>query len=148
MPRFADLYGRKNLFKISQVCDLLLFTAIFFADSLEAFTALMFLIGLVTSLRINVGYIYLIEFIPKKGQANFGTAWCAVDASVMLWVTVYFINSAARDWRQICLVGYALQFIGLVGAFWLPESPKFLIEQNRIREAIECLKQIAKANGK
>ena len=67
MPRFADLYGRKNLFKISQVCDLLLFTAIFFADSLEAFTALMFLIGLVTSLRINVGYIYLIEFIPKKG---------------------------------------------------------------------------------
>ena len=107
---------------------MLLFSAIFFVESLEAFAAVMFVIGLVTSLRINVGYVYLIEFMPKRGQAGFGTAWCAVDASVMLWVTLYFINSAERDWRQICLVGYAFQFIGLIGAFWLPESPKFLIE--------------------
>ena len=64
--------------------------------------------GVMTSLRINVGYIYMLEFMPKKVQANFGAAWCAIDASIMLWVSIYFTNSAARDWSQICLVGYAL----------------------------------------
>lgn len=106
LPRFADLYGRKNLYKISQVCDLLIFTAIFFAYNLETFIALIFFIGVLTSLRINVGFIYMLEFIPKRSQAYFGTAWCIIDASIMLWVTIYFINSTIRDWRQICLAGY------------------------------------------
>ena len=66
LPRLADLYGRKNLYKISQICGLILFTAIFFADSLNTFIGLNFLIGVVTSLRINVGYIYMLEFMPKK----------------------------------------------------------------------------------
>ena len=49
----------------------------------------------------------MLEFMPKMVQANFGAAWCAIDASIMLWVSIYFTNSAARDWSQICLVGYA-----------------------------------------
>ena len=128
LPRFADLYGRKNLFKISQVCDTILFVALFMIDNINAMLAFMFILGLLTSIRINVGYIYMTEFIPKRGQSHFGTAWCAIDASVMLWVTLYFINSITRNWEMIVMVGFTMQIIGLVGSFMLPESPKFLIE--------------------
>ena len=101
LPRFADLYGRKNLFKISQVCDTILFAALFMINDINAMLAFMFILGLLTSIRINVGYIYMTEFIPERGQSFFGTAWCAVDASVMLWVTLYFINSMTRNWEVI-----------------------------------------------
>ena len=148
LPRFADLHGRKNLFKIAQVCDTLLFAALFMINNINTMLVYMFTIGLLTSLRINVGYIYMTEFIPKRSQSHFGTAWCALDASVMLWVTLYFMNSISRNWEVIVTVGMAMQVVGLVGSFMLPESPKFLIEQNRIQEAKECLRQIANWNGK
>ena len=108
-------------------------------DNINTMLVYMFIIGLLTSLRINVGYIYMTEFIPKRGQSHFGTAWCALDASVMLWVTLYFMNSISRNWEVIVTVGMAMQVVGLVGSFMLPESPKFLIEQNRMQEAKECL---------
>ena len=34
-----------------------------------------------------------------------------------------------------------------VGLFYLPESPRFLMEQNRISDTRDCLEYIARING-
>ena len=105
-------------------------------------------IGFYTSLRLGVGYIYMLEMLPTRAQTRFATAWCVFEASIMLWITLYFINSAARDWVTISMVGYVMQVVALVGVFFIPESPKFLLEQHRLKELSNCLQYIAKWNGK
>ena len=66
-PRLGDIYGRKKLFAISMVCDLILLTTLLLSSSLNMLIAIIFSLGMLTSLRISVGYIYMMELIPKKG---------------------------------------------------------------------------------
>ena len=66
----------------------------------------------------------------------------------MLWITLYFMNSATRDWAAVPKIGYVLQICALLGCFFIPESPKFLLEQNRLSELRKCLLYVANCNGK
>ena len=64
VPRLADIYGRKNLFRITQVVDFCLFTAIFVTSNLNIAIAIISGIGFTTSVRLAAGYIYMLEFFP------------------------------------------------------------------------------------
>ena len=55
----------------------------------------------------------------------------------MLVASIYFLYSPSRNWETIGLIGFSMQVIATVGLWFLPESPKFLIEQNRITEATD-----------
>ena len=46
------------------------------------------------------------------------------------------------------LIGYLMQIFAFFGCFILPESPKFLIEQNNLVGARKSLEKIAKWNKK
>ena len=65
----------------------------------------------------------------------------------MLIASLYFIHNENRNWMFVALIGFVMQIIACIGLYFLPESPKFLIEQNRITEAKQCLEYIAKING-
>lgn len=131
VPRLADVYGRKRLFILGMLWDLVTFTVIMFTNSLNVMIAAYAALGFNSSIRINIGWVYLMELMPKKGQALTGTIWFVFEASVVLWATLYFSQSQSRNWIYCSLVGYCLQIIAFFGSFILPESPKFLIEQNR-----------------
>ena len=78
----------------------------------------------------------------------FGTIFCVFEASIMLFGTMYFALSQSKNWLYIAMTGYIMQLISLVGICFLPESPKFLIEKNRMREARKSLEKIAIWNKK
>ena len=57
------------------------------------------------------------------------------------------IASRAQHWRNLTLLisGLGLPFISF---YWvLPESPRWLLCQNRVQEAVKVLEDIAKGNG-
>lgn len=128
IPRLADVYGRKNLFRIAQVIDFLLFTGMLLTNSLNVAIAIIFSIGFTTSIRLAAGYIYMLEFIPQRRQTTFACAWCVFEASIMLWITLYFLNSTTRNWYTVPMIGYVMQIFAVAGVFFIPESPKFLLE--------------------
>lgn len=45
-------------------------------------------------------------------------------------------------------VGYIISIICFILCFYLPESPVFLIQRGRLKEAEKALQKIAKMNGK
>lgn len=63
---------------------------IFFTQSWAVIIALSFGVGFATSLRIQVGFNYLIEFFPKKSQIMAGTVYCIIDATTYMFTTIYF----------------------------------------------------------
>ena len=66
-PRLGDIYGRKKLFTIGLICDAVLLTSLLLASRLNVLLVIMLGLGAVTSIRINIGFIFLMELTPKKG---------------------------------------------------------------------------------
>lgn len=69
------------------------------------------------------------------------------DASTYLFATLYFWK-VSKDWYNFAMIGYMLNFLTAVGAFLLPESPRFLLEKGRIEELEETMQMIANFNRK
>lgn len=76
-----------------------------------------------------------MELLPEKWQVFMGTALNIWDSLVQVFFTLYYwkIN---KDW-----IGFALVFaeisglITILGAFFLPETPKYLISKKRFDDA-------------
>ena len=65
-PGLADVFGRRLLFSSAMVLNAILFTILMFTESLNVTITVSFLIGMISSLRVNVGYVYLMELVPKS----------------------------------------------------------------------------------
>lgn len=61
--------------------------------------------------------------------------------------TVYFWK-ISKHWQGIEVYAATLGFIALVGAWVMPESPKYLITMKKYDEARKAITFIAKVNGR
>ena len=127
--------------------DLLLFTILYFIDSLDVMIVVIFLFGMLTTHRVNIGYVYFSEFMTKDGITLFSTVYNLFEAMINLEIAIYFL-AISNNWIYFSFVGYGLQILSFVTVLLLPESPRLLIELGRYEEARKSLKIIAMVNGK
>ena len=147
LPSFADRNGRRKYFFACMVLDLGLFTALMFTKNLYVMIAIFFCFGLLTSIRTNVGYVYLMEMLPKKAQTPVTTAWNVQEVMIYFMGTLYFWK-ICQCWFYFPLVGYAWQVISVIIMIWLPESPRYLVCVGKLDEAKKVFQIIAWFNNK
>ncbi len=82
--------------------------------------------GALSSIRVNIGYVYLMELLPKSAQTPVTTAWCIEDAVIYFIATMYFWK-IGKQTIGFEIVGLVWSFLCCVLVYWLPESPRFLI---------------------
>jgi hypothetical protein len=85
-----------------------------------------FMLGFTNSGRSTIGHIYMQEFIPQRAKTVVGTIYSTADALVFMIITVYFAWFA-KNWIYITYIGFVLCILCVIGAIFLPESPKFLL---------------------
>ena len=124
------------------IIDTMLYTVLIWTRSLNIMIGVMFTFGLFTSIRLNVGFVYLMELIPRHNQALITTCWCVGEGCIYLLSTVYF-SSMSKDWSALGILGYLTQVLAMLGTFFLPESPALLMETGRTEEAKDSLESIA-----
>jgi hypothetical protein len=89
---------------------------------------LMCIIGVLSTLRAYLGYVYVMEFFPIENQITYGTVNMCVDCSVQLYLALYFKYSKGQNWVTATLPGVICALIRVLFNFFsLEESPKFLI---------------------
>ena len=88
----------------------MLWSFILTTDSLQVMIYSIFCYGLTASVRINVGFVYFQELLPRKSLPLFTFSWFQVDASVFLVGTLY-LWFVSKHWIYFCLVGYALLIV-------------------------------------
>ena len=76
-----------------------------------------------------------------------GTAMFMLEAVAYLSICAYF-SMISKYWQyvEIPTIGFAV--FGVFIVYFLPESPRFLLSQNRFTDLREVLNRIAKINGK
>ena len=134
IPRLSDMYSRKKFFIFGMVVDWLMFVAMFLTRSINWMIVITFVFGLMTTFRVNIGFVYMMELMPKSKQTFYATFYNIVDGSNLLTGTIYFWF-ISKDWIYFTMIGFVLQTFNVIAVWFLPESPRLMIELKRFDEA-------------
>jgi len=99
---------------------------------------------------ISVPFDLLAEYLPNEYRGKFlmYIEYFWTIGSMFVAGSAWIILSQGGDWRALTLVTAAPVTIGLaVSICYLPESPRYLIEQGRLDEAAQALRAVAEVNG-
>uniref|UniRef100_A0A158P9K0 MFS domain-containing protein n=1 Tax=Angiostrongylus cantonensis TaxID=6313 RepID=A0A158P9K0_ANGCA len=96
---------------------------------------------IVTNFRIVV--VYMLENVPIKSRMWINTAISYSPNVIVLGIMAYFF----QHWRSLTLVVAALH-IPAVALMYLNESPRWLVQKGKIREARQVILDIARMDGK
>ena len=126
VPRLGDKFGRKWLFTLGMGGNFLCYNILMFTHNLNLMLFTIFCFGALSSIRINVGYVYLLELMPKNRQTLYGTIWNNFECILYPLATIYFWK-ISKDWFYFALIGYVFSLWSFIASFFLPESPRYLI---------------------
>ncbi|KAF6281341.1 solute carrier family 22 member 4 [Rhinolophus ferrumequinum] len=144
--QLSDRFGRKNvLFATMAVQTGFSFLQIF-SINWEMFTVLFVIVGMGQISNYVVAFILGTEILGKSVRIIFSTLGVCIFFAVgymLLPLFAYFI----RDWRKL-LLALTVPGVLCVPLWWfIPESPRWLVSQRRLKEAEDIIQKAAKMNN-
>jgi len=96
---------------------------------------------------MTAGYCMMTDFSPKKYSSILGTMWNVSESLVGIMIVIYF-RYISRNWYWIELYAFCQGVITLlILVYFIPESPKWLYDNQKYEECYNTLNQIASYNG-
>lgn len=143
----ADKYGRKIIFYISAVAQLILGVSVAFIPEYYTFLIVRFLYGVFGSAGSYItGFVLTMELVGPSKRTVCGIMFQLCFAVGFMMVAAW--GAIIKD-RLLLQIIYGLHSMLLVGHWWLmDESPRWLWAQGRVREAISIVQKGLKMNGK
>ena len=66
LPRLSDKHGRKMIFAYGMIAQTICMVFLMITKSVYAVLITIFALGALTTIRINIGFLWLMELLPKK----------------------------------------------------------------------------------
>ncbi|XP_067877891.1 solute carrier family 22 member 6-A-like isoform X2 [Heterodontus francisci] len=146
LGRLSDKYGRRTLLFWSSFQLAVSGTCGAFSSSFPLFCFWRFLCGVAVSGIICNTYHFAVEWMPNK-----------IRTSVMTLMNYFYtfgqlglagLAYGIQDWRWLQFAVSAPFFIICLYSWWIPESARWLILNDKADAALKQLKRVAKLNGK
>ncbi|ETV71250.1 hypothetical protein H257_13390 [Aphanomyces astaci] len=144
---FADKYGRRLGFLLSALCIAVFGIWSAFVPTVWWLMACRAMVGFGVSGAL-VPFDLMAEFLPDSERARvlllFQLYWTVGIAfvAILAWVVI-----ESWGWRWLTGLCATPLVLVLCSFPWMPESPKWLVDQHRYDEAIHVLEATAKLNG-
>lgn len=144
----VEKYGRLKALKI--IALLYFFSALGSALIINwySFMFFRFLGGIAVGASSVVGPMYIAEISPSHWRGRFVAffQFNIVLGIVLAYVSNYLINGIPHDWRWMLGILAIPALLFAILLFTVPESPRWLMKQNREDEARDSLNKIGEAN--
>lgn len=142
----ADKYGRKIIFYVSAVAQLVLGVSVALVNNYYIFLAIRFLYGIFGSAGAYItGFVLTMELVGPSKRTVCGILFQLAFAAGFMLVAMWGAVLKDRMWLQIV---YGLHSAILLGHWWLmDESPRWLWAHSRNAEAIVIVQRGLKVNG-
>ncbi|XP_045101475.1 sugar transporter ERD6-like 9 [Portunus trituberculatus] len=103
-----------------------------------------FILGLTMSMLTPAANLYLLEISHRKIRGRLlGTMTLSRNLGSLV---VTLVGSLSLSWRYVGLLCSTFSVLPILGVFFLPNSPRWLITQNRMDEAYSALVFFRKAD--
>lgn len=145
VPAISDKKGRKWFPIVFTAIELVIFTYMYFTHSLTAIIVCMYIVGFGLSGKSTILYVYVSELIPENYRALQGSLLNFLDGATLVWCSVYWVY--VPYWKPLFIFILVMHVVVVIGLLFFPESPIFLYENNRLKEAKSSFAYMAKANG-
>jgi SP family galactose:H+ symporter-like MFS transporter len=142
--QLADRFGRRRLMLI--VSALFVFGTLIASLGNQVFVILCgrFFIGVAIGIGSYTAPLYIAEVSPfelRGALVSFNQL--AITIGIMCsYLINYSFTNVNGSWRWMFAIGLIPAIALSVGMIFLPESPRWLIKQNRINKAIKILQQL------
>ncbi|CAD5112005.1 DgyrCDS1256 [Dimorphilus gyrociliatus] len=91
-----------------------------------------------------ISSVYPLEIVSKKYRSLAGTfGFWAIGQMLLAPMAYYF-----RKWQTLLIVSCSTSIPFFLGWFFVPESPRWLLQKERYHEAHKILQKIARRNGR
>lgn len=142
----ADKHGRKIIFYVSSVAQLILGVLVAFVPEYYTFLIVRFLYGIFGSAGAYItGFVLTMELVGASRRTVCGLMFQLAFAVGFMLVAAW--GSVIKD-RFYLQIIYGLHSSLLLGHWWLmDESPRWLWAQGRITESLEIVQKALRMNG-
>lgn len=143
--RVSDKYGRKPGLIIAAAIFLVSSLAMAFSPGLNFFIAARFAAGIGVGMASMLSPLYIAEIAPTKTR---GRMVAINQLTIVLGILItnlvnYSLRNEGTDaWRWMFGLGAIPSSLFLVGAIWLPESPRWLLKTRNRAQAEKTLTRI------
>ena len=138
----ADKYGRKYVWLLSIVVTAATIFGMFVSKSLNFTIVLQFIIGMASTGRTQVGFIYANEFLPPKWRVIFGSSCLILDGLTAVWLTTYF-GFISNQYIVGSIFGLLFAIYAIIGTVgFATESPLWLLKMGHSVKSASVLRRI------
>ncbi|XP_064628054.1 solute carrier family 22 member 15-like isoform X2 [Lineus longissimus] len=143
--QLADSYGRKKLCLFSLMFMMLSQTLVGFSGTWEIFAATRFFVGVFAAGAISLSVLLPMEIIGPKWRPFCAALGIYSVGHAIMCLLAYLTT----DWRRLALAtGILSSPLIFAVAFFVPESPRWLIQKSRFDEAEAIIVKMATFNKK
>ncbi|XP_055036649.2 solute carrier family 22 member 4 [Misgurnus anguillicaudatus] len=143
---FSDRFGRKIVLFVTMGIQTVFTLIQVFSPSWLIFCLLFFIVGIGEISNYVSAFVLGMEIFSGSVRNMFSTLGVCFFFSVgymILPLAAYFL----RDWRMLLTVLTIPGFFYIPLWWFIPESPRWLLSQGRVKEAEAILRKAAKMNG-
>jgi len=141
----SDKYGRRKVFVLSLMFQLIFGLLIAVSPEFITYTICRMIVGATTSGVFLVAYCLSLEMVGKESRMVAGVVF------MMFFSTGYMLMGAfaffIHDWRMLQVALTIPGVVFLLYWWFIPESTRWLLANNRKEEAIAQIQKIAKSNN-
>ncbi len=138
--KLADWFGRKKMLIVSAVVFLISVWMLVEANTYHMVLYSRWLQGLAVGVIIIVVPLYLAETIPAHLRGRgVGLFQLFLTAGILLGTLVNYLLAGTQDWRLMFGTAAVPAVVLLIGAFFLPNSPRWLLLKGKKDKALEVL---------
>lgn len=144
--KLSDITGRKGMIIINAVIFSIGAIGCAYAPNITVLTIMRIVIGFAIGITSYVVPMYISEISPTRVRGALVTLnQLMITIGILIsYITDYLLSDDARpdSWRWMFLVGFIPAIILLVGMFFLPETPRWLIGKGRWEEGLKVLEKV------
>ncbi|KAL7205073.1 hypothetical protein ACSBR2_018068 [Camellia fascicularis] len=141
--KVADLIGRRFTMLLSGVSFILGWLAIIFAEVALWLNIGRVFLGFGIGIHCFVAPAYIGEIAPKNSRG----AFTAVNQLMLTCglSLVYFVGNVVT-WRTLAIIGIIPSLVEVIGLFFIPESPRWLVKVGKEKELEASLQRLRGQN--
>ncbi|WP_121812337.1 sugar porter family MFS transporter [Mucilaginibacter kameinonensis] len=136
--KLSDIIGRKKMIIINAVIFTVGALGCAYAANVTMLMIMRVIIGFAIGITSYVVPMYISEISPARVRGALVTLnQLMITLGILLsYITDYWLSNDTNNesWRWMFLVGFVPAAILLLGMFFLPETPRWLISKNRWEE--------------
>ena len=145
LSQLSDYIGRKRFIQIWSFCGIIGVYALYYEESLNVRMIFWFVLGMLNSIYFW-SYTYLLEISPKNWRGFTNYLFLLIELAVPKMIGSLYFYFGGKEWTSLFSISLVLTPIGFLMILFIPESPSFLINNQKIQNAKWELNYMARAN--